>query len=94
MPVDETDDTLCRKADSLFTSDLSTDYLHLLPDLHHIFVGLTQVEATRIVTMASGEIQRIDLATEPPHSTTSVFTATDEPHSSSKEGNNDVAANL
>jgi hypothetical protein len=58
----ETDDTPCRKADNLFTSDLSTGYLHLIPDLHYIFVGLTQIEATRIVTMASGEIHPIDLA--------------------------------
>jgi hypothetical protein len=87
------DDTQCPKADNLFTSNLSTDYLHLLPDLHHIFVGLTQVEATHIVTMAPGEIQPINLATEQPSSETSVFKATDKPHLSMKGGNNDVATN-
>jgi hypothetical protein len=93
VPVDKTDDTQCRKADNLFTSDLSTDYLHLLPDLHHIFVGLAQVEGTRIVTMASGEIHPIDHATEQPPSETSLFTATDKPHLSLKGGNNDVDTN-
>jgi hypothetical protein len=78
--MDKTDNTQCCKADNLFTSDLSTGYLHLLPDLHHIFIGLTQVEATCIVTMVLAEIHPIDLATEQPHSETSVFMATDKPH--------------
>ncbi len=56
----------------------------MIPDLHHMFVGLTQAEATRIVTMATAEVHPIDFAT--------VFTATDTNHPSTMDGTNDVAA--
>jgi hypothetical protein len=88
----ETDDTQCRKADALFTSDLSTDYLHMIPDLHHMFVGLTQTEATHIVTMATAEIHPIDFEAAQQHSEATVFSATDEPRPSPEGGNNDVVS--
>jgi hypothetical protein len=90
VPLEETDNTQCHKAGNLFTSNLSTNYLHLFPDLHHIFVCLTQIEMTCIVNMASVEIHRINLATEQPTSKTTAFTASSKPHLSMKAGNNDV----
>jgi hypothetical protein len=62
QPVTDTDDTGGIQANALFTSDLSSNYLSLLPDLHHMFVGLTQTKADRIVMMASAEIHPVDLA--------------------------------
>jgi hypothetical protein len=76
---------------ALFTSDLSSDYLSLLPDLHHMFVGLTQTKADRIVTMASADIHPVDLAAAAQQAEPTVFTATDESHPPTKAGNNDVA---
>jgi hypothetical protein len=55
------DNTLHQKADALCKSDPSTNYLYLLPDLHHIFVGVTHIDLTCIVTMASAEIRLLDL---------------------------------
>ncbi len=88
----ETDDTQCRKADALFTSDLSTDYLHLIPDFHHMFVGLTQTEATHIVTMATAEIHPIDFEAAQQQPEATVFSATDEPRPSPDWANNDVVS--
>ncbi len=87
----DTDDTGDIQAGALFTSDLSSDYLSLLPDLHHMFVGLTQTKADRIVTMASAEIHPVDLAAATQQAEPTVFTATDESHPPTKAGNNDVA---
>jgi hypothetical protein len=89
--VTDTDDTGDIQAGALFTSDLSSDYLSLLPDLHHMFVGLTQTKADRIVTMASAEIHPVDLAAATQQAEPTVFTATDESHPPTKAGNNDVA---
>jgi hypothetical protein len=89
--VTDTDDTGDIQAGALFTSDLSSDYLSLLPDLHHMFVGLTQTKADRIVTMASAEIHPVDLVTATQQAKPTVFTATDESHPPTKAGNNDVA---
>ena len=57
-----------------------------------MFVGLTQSEVTRIVTMATAEIHPIDLAEEQQRSETTAFTATDTPHSPPEGGNNDVTS--
>jgi hypothetical protein len=90
--VTDTDDTGDIQAGALFTSDLSSDYLSLLPDLHHMFVGLTQTKADRIVMMASAEIYPVDLAAATQQAEPTVcFTATDESHPPPKAGNNDVA---
>jgi hypothetical protein len=90
--VTDTDDTGDIQAGALFTSDLSFNYLSLLPDLHHMFVGLTQTKADRIVvTMASAEIHPVDLAAAAQKAKPTVFTATDESHPPTKAGNNDVA---
>jgi hypothetical protein len=90
--VTGTDDTGDIQAGALFTSDLSSDYLSLLPDLHHMFVGLTQTKADRLVTMASAEIYPVDLAAATQQAEPTVcFTATDESHPPPKAGNNDVA---
>ena len=56
-----------------------------------MFVGLTQTEATRIVTMASAEIHPIDIAAAQQQSEATVFAATDTPHPSAPGGDNDVA---
>jgi hypothetical protein len=88
------DDTGGIQASALFTSDLSSDYLSLPPDLHHMFVGLTQTKADRIVTMASVEIHPVDLAAAAQQAKPTVFTATDESHPPTKAGNNDVAVPL
>jgi hypothetical protein len=77
----ETDDTQCRKADALFTSDLSTDYLHLIPDFHHMFV-----------TMATAEIHPIDFEAAQQQPEVTVFPAADEPRPSPDGGNNDVVS--
>jgi uncharacterized membrane protein len=90
--VTDTDDTGGIQAGALFTSDLSSDYLSLLPDFHHMFVGLTQTKADGIVTMASAEIHPVDLAAAAQQAEPTVFTATDESHPLTKAGNNDVAA--
>jgi hypothetical protein len=92
IPLTETDDTQCRKADALFTSGLSTDYLNLIPDFHHMFVGLTQTEATHIVTMATAEIHPIDFEAGQQQPEATVFSATDETRPSSDGGNNDVVS--
>jgi hypothetical protein len=87
--VTDTDDTEGIKAGALFTSDLSSDYLSLLPDLHHMFVDLTQARADRIVMMASAEIHP-----EAMHQArATAFTATDKSHPPTKVGNNGVVMN-
>ncbi len=58
-----------------------------------MFVGLTQTEATRIVTMATAEVHPIDFETKQQQSEATVFTVTDKPHSSTEGGNNDVTTN-
>ncbi len=61
----------------------------LLPDLHHMFVCLTQAEATNIVTMAAAEIHPEDFASGQQHETTA-FMATDKLPPPTKGGKNDV----
>jgi hypothetical protein len=63
----------------------------MIPDLHRMFVGLTQTEATRIVTMATAEIHPIDFAAEQQRQEATIFTATNKPHSSPEGENNDDA---
>ena len=58
-----------------------------------MFVGLTQTEATRIVTMATAEVHPIDFETKQQQSEATVFTVTEKPHSSTEGGNNDVTTN-
>jgi hypothetical protein len=74
-------DTQCPVANTLLTNDLSTDYLSLFPNVHHVFVGLTQHKATHIVMMAAAETHGIYVATAQQQSKTTAFLATDIPHS-------------
>jgi hypothetical protein len=62
----------------------------MIPDLHHMFLGLTRTKSTRIVTMATAEVHPIAFETKQQQSKATFFTVTDEPHSSPKGGNNDV----
>jgi hypothetical protein len=89
--VTDTDDNKYIQAGALFTSDLLSDYLSLLPDLHHMLASLTQTKADCIVTMASAEQHPVDLAAATQHATAIVFTATGEFHPPTNAGNNDIA---
>jgi hypothetical protein len=87
--VVESDTTGCPPSEAFLTSDLSSDYLRLIPDMHHMFTGLTQVEATRMVMMATSEAPPTDPAATQQHSDTTIPVSPDIPPSGEK--NNDGA---
>ena len=89
----ESDYTECPPGEAFLTSDLSTDYLRLIPDMHHMFIGLTQVEATRIVMMATSKAPPTDPAAAQRHSDTTGPVTPDNSQPTTRTGNNDGATN-
>ena len=89
----ESDYTECPPGEAFLTSDLSTDYLRLIPDMHHMFIGLTQVEGTRIVMMATSKAPPTDPAAAQRHSDTTGPVTPDNSQPTTRTGNNDGATN-